>query len=55
MLSIETLIALSLKDHVRVNTTTKTVEFYDEFGVKLVLRDLKESEYEAYKTMYQNY
>ena len=55
MMSDELLICDSLKGHVRVNTTLKTVEIYDEFGVKLVLRNLDSGTYEAYKSRYQNY
>ena len=44
-----------LNSHVRVNTTLKTVEIYNEFGVQLVLRDLKDDVYEAFKSKFQNY
>ena len=45
----------ALNGHVRVNTTLKTVEIYNEFGVQLVLRDLDESTYASFKNTYQNY
>lgn len=51
----ETLIANALKGNVRVNVTLKTVEFYNEYGVALVLRNLDEKTYEAFKNNYQNY
>ena len=44
-----------LSDHIRVNTTTKSVEIYNEYGVQLVLRDLKEEVYEAFKSKFYNY
>ena len=55
MVSIEMLITDALKNNIRVNTTNKTVEIYDEFGVKLVLRNLSEAEYEAFEATYPNY
>lgn len=41
--------------HVRVNTTLKTVEIYNEYGVQLVLRNLDEETYGAFKSRFQNY
>ena len=55
MLSEEQLMLFALKDHVRVNTTLKTVEIYDEYGVKLVLRDLTDAEYEAFAKTFKKY
>lgn len=45
----------ALKGHVRVNVTLKTVEIYNEYGVQLVLRDLDEDTYNAFKETYQNF
>lgn len=55
MISNELLIVEALKGHVRVNVTLKTVEIYNEYGVQLVLRNLNEATYEAFKNTYQNY
>lgn len=44
-----------LSDHIRVNTSTKAVEIYDEFGVRMVLRNLPENAYEAFKAKFQNF
>ena len=49
------LLVEALKDHVRVNVTTKSVEIYDEYGVKLVLRDLDEETYETFKKLFVNF
>ena len=49
------LIVDALDKQVRVNTSLKKVEFYTEYGVKLVLKDLDEPTYEAFKSKYQNY
>ena len=45
----------ALDSHIRVNTTLKTVEIYNDYGVQMVLRDLKDDVYEAFKTKFQNY
>ena len=45
----------ALKGHVRVNETLGTVEIFDEFGVKMVLRNLDEFTLEAFKERYQTY
>ena len=55
MLSVESMMLLAMKNHIRVNTSNKTVEIYDEYGVKLVLRDLSEDEYNAFKEMFINF
>lgn len=55
MMSNELLIVEALKGHVRVNVTLKTVEIYNEYGVQLVLRNLNEATYEAFKATYQNF
>lgn len=52
---IDELIVDSLKKHVRVNVSNKSVELYNEHGVKMVLRDLNENEYEAFKAKFQNF
>lgn len=45
----------TLQARVRVNTSNKTVEFYDEYGVKMVLRDLTEEQYQDYQKNFKNY
>ena len=44
-----------LSDHIRVNTSTKAIEIYNEHGVKMVLRDLPENAYEAFARRFQNF
>lgn len=51
----EGLIILALKNHVRVNVNVKAVEFYNEYGVQMVLRDLDEATYNAFKERFQNF
>lgn len=55
MISDEMLIVRALKGHVRVNVSNNTVEIYNEHGVKMVLRDLDEMTFLAFKDTYQNY
>lgn len=43
-----------LSDNIRVNTANKTVEIYDDFGVQLVLRNLDDKNYEAFKNKFRN-
>ena len=51
----ETLICDAIANHVRVNLDTKTVEFYNEYGVKLVLKNLDQATFEAFKHEYKNF
>lgn len=44
-----------LSDHVRVNESTRTVEIYDEYGVKLVLRNLSEESYNAFAGAFRKF
>ena len=44
-----------LSNHIRVNTTLKTVEIYNEYGVQMVLRNLEDNVYEAFKSKFQNF
>lgn len=44
-----------LSDHIRVNTANKTVEIYDNYGVKLVLRNLDDESFEAFKSKFRNF
>jgi len=44
-----------LSDHIRVNTANKTVEIYDNYGVKLVLRNLDNESFEAFKSKFHNF
>lgn len=52
MIPREYLIAVALVGHIRVNDSNKTVEIYDEHGVKAVLRNLSDEQYEAFKSFY---
>ena len=52
---MEKLICNALNGHIRVNTTLKTIEVYDDFGVKLVLKNLDTKTYNAFKKKYPNY
>ena len=45
----------ALDSHIRINVSNKTVEIYDEYGVKLVLRNLEDEVYEAFKSKFQNF
>lgn len=49
------LIIEALKKHIRVNVSTKAVELYNDYGVKMVLRDLDEETYDAFKETFQNF
>ena len=51
MVDVESLLLIiaALRGHIRVNTSNKTVEVFNEYGTKLVLRDLDEATYEAFK------
>lgn len=55
MLDDFTILVEALKGHIRVNTDTKAVEIYDEFGVKAVLRNLDEVTYELFKELFVNF
>ena len=44
-----------LRDYIRVNESTKTVEVYNEYGVKLVLRDLSEETYKAFANAFPKF
>lgn len=52
---LEETLKTTLKDHIRVNTTLKTVEIYDDYGVKTVLRDLTEEQYQDYLKNFRSY
>lgn len=49
------LIVNSLKGNVRVNTANNTVEIFNEYGTKMVLRDLDSATLEAFKNEFQNF
>lgn len=53
MVSDEMLIVAALQGNVRVNDANKTVEIYNEYGVCMVLRDLDEVTYEAFKSKFR--
>lgn len=55
MINYDELIVNALKDNVRVNVTLRTVELYNEYGVHMVLRDLDEETYNAFKETYPNF
>jgi len=55
MVNFEELIVEAFKGHIRVNETLGTVEVFDDFGVKMVLRDLDKTTLEAFKEHYQTY
>lgn len=52
---LETTLKETLGNHVRVNTALKTVELYDDYGVKIVLRDLTEEQYQDYLNNFNSY
>lgn len=45
-------IVRALKGHVRVNESNKTVEIYNEYGTKMVLRDLDDETFNAFVDQY---
>ena len=53
--SDEMLIVEALHNNVRVNVTTRTVEIFDNYGVKVVLRDLDDMTFEAFKNNFANF
>lgn len=55
MVSNEMLIVEALKGNVRVNVSAKTVEIFDEYGVKAVLRNLDEMTFNAFKDTFTNF
>jgi hypothetical protein len=55
MLDYNYLIKEALRGHIRVNTSNKTVEIYDEHGVKMRLTNLSEDVYYAFKDNFQNF
>lgn len=52
---LETTLKNTLGKHVRVNTSNKTVELYDDYGVKIVLRNLTDEEYQDYLDNFKKY
>lgn len=55
MVNFEELIINALDGHIRVNTTLKTVEIFNEFGVQLVLRNLDELTFKAFAERFMKY
>ena len=51
----ESVVVDSLQKHVRINKDTNTVEFYNDYGVKMVLRDLSDEEIAAYSLLFRIY
>ena len=45
----------TLKGHVRVNVTMKSVEIYNDYGVKMVLRDLDDETFLTFKKLFVNF
>lgn len=44
-----------LQDNVRVNPVTRSVEFYDDYGVKLVLRNLDKRDLDIFSRKFRTY
>lgn len=55
MMTEEMLIVEALRGHVRVNTSNKTVEIFNEYGTKAVLKDLDNATFAAFASKYQNF
>ena len=51
----ESVVVDTLQKHVRVNKETNSVEFYNEYGVKMVLRNLSDEEIAAYSLLFRIY
>lgn len=51
----ENIIVDTLQKHVRVNKETNSVEFYNDYGVKMVLRNLSDKEIAAYSILFKIY
>ena len=51
MVDVESLLLIikALKGKIRVNTSNQTVEVFNEYGTRMVLRDLDTATYEAFK------
>lgn len=49
------LIAKAFKGHIRVNVTMKSVEIFNDYGVQMVLRNLDEETYNAFKEEFENF
>ena len=45
----------ALRGHVRVNRATKSVEIYDDYGTKMVLRNLTDLQLEAFASEYPEF
>ena len=45
----------ALKGHVRVNKATKSVEIFNEYGTKMVLRNLTDLQLEAFASEYPEF
>ena len=51
----ENIVIDTLQKHVRLNKETNTVEFYNDYGVKMVLRNLSDKEIAAYSLLFRIY
>lgn len=49
------LLVSALYNHIRVNVDLHTIEIYDEYGVKTVLRDLDEATYRTFLSHFKKY
>ena len=55
MVDYLSVIVEALKGNVRVNRTMKSVEVFDEYGTKMVLRDLTEEQLDAFASEYPEF
>ena len=55
MTDVNAKIVEALKANVRVNTSTKSVEIYNDYGVKVVLTDLDADTYAAFESSFVNF
>ena len=55
MVDYLSVIIAALKGHIRVNRATKSVEIFNEYGTKMVLRDLTDLQLEAFASEYQEF
>ena len=45
----------ALRNNVRVNNSNNTVEIYDDYGVKMVLRDLTPEQLDAFRKNFRSF
>ena len=54
-MNAEELVVDALRNNVRVNESTNTVEIYDDYGVKTVLTNLDEDTIAAFKAKFRTF